>query len=168
MKWGRTYPPFLPFPAFSIWRGSGKAGLKCQGLSITIIQSPCFHGRRQTPEWGVMMLCETGSPEKVKKGSWNYPNLVSAVEWMSEQQSGTLEDLGLDPGSSTICLSCSYLKVCSAVSDTSPYLILTKYHHFPCESYMSQDAYFSYSLKCSRFSVNVWKKEALKIRELYH
>lgn len=55
------------------------------------------------------MLRETGSPEKVKKGSWKYPNLVSVVEWMSEQQSGTLEDLGLDPGSSTICLSCSYL-----------------------------------------------------------
>ena len=63
----------------------------------------------EAPDWGAMMLHETGSPEKVSKGSWEYPDLVSVVEWMSEQQSGSLEDLGLDPGSSTLCLSCCYL-----------------------------------------------------------
>lgn len=66
-----------------------------------------------------MILGEAGSRVRVKKGLWKYPNLVPVVEWMSEQQLGTLEDLGLDSGSSTICLNFLMCKVGSMVSDTS-------------------------------------------------
>lgn len=65
MKQDRMGPTFLALLCFfGFWKGHWQS----KGLKITTIQPPCFLGKEtEALNWGVIMLGEAGSPEKVKK-----------------------------------------------------------------------------------------------------
>lgn len=105
MKWDGMEHTLLALACF-FWGGGGfgKAGRK--NLHSTAI---LFSGKTEILKCRGTVQGEAGIPE-VKKGSGKFPDSVPIVEWMCDQQSGTLIELGLDSGPSTIHPFSSFVK----------------------------------------------------------
>lgn len=146
MKWGRMGPIF---PAFSVWRGSGKAGLKYHHYPASL-----FPGRRlrlPNGEWWCWM--KVAAQRRWKKDCGNA--LILSLLWDGCVSNCQLSIQAL-PLYASVSFPVKWVQWSVILHSTSIYLVKVKWPKVLAFSIARNVAGFQYV-----------KKEAFKIKKLY-